>query len=454
MLPLSNYYQILQVDQAAEQEVVEAAYRRLARIYHPDINASYDATERMKRINGAYEILRDPGKRANYDFHLRIAEASKREAELNQWRATLEHERLQREQEAARAAQEVDKLQKALERERQQRKQEASLRTAAETKIREQEAQRTREADKQYHQEQEGEEEPATHVPPTPAPAQNMADQPASINDVTDVGRRAQRKQGSALQHTRVLSITFICSILVILWATSALLPRSGSIMADSSSTDRTDVAEVLLPASTSTQAPMNTPTGIIEKPLEDGRNNAVLQAVEEQSPTAYLPLSSDGSISQEIQTKEIAIAVMGPATHLGKVLDAPYRYEEAQGTYIMLPMRFRNTSQDWRTVTNILEDFTEENPSFEPWFCITDPSANACYISDWNAVDAYIQIEVEGYNEIPHLIPLSPDDEPSSWIDSWEIFDIPATFTEPRLVIHFEGKDSPIVAEIPITFD
>jgi DnaJ-class molecular chaperone len=39
-MPLKNkdYYKILQVDPSAEQEVIEAAYRRLARMYHPDIS--------------------------------------------------------------------------------------------------------------------------------------------------------------------------------------------------------------------------------------------------------------------------------------------------------------------------------------------------------------------------------------------------------------------------------
>lgn len=67
MARIANYYRILQVDPDADQEVIEAAYRRLAQKYHPDVNKSANATERMKKINIAYETLRDPAKRAVYD---------------------------------------------------------------------------------------------------------------------------------------------------------------------------------------------------------------------------------------------------------------------------------------------------------------------------------------------------------------------------------------------------
>ncbi|TEU11887.1 MAG: hypothetical protein E3J21_22510 [Anaerolineales bacterium] len=63
----SDYYKILQIDPKAEPEVIEAAYRRLARKYHPDVNKSPDAVQRMQQINVAYEVLRDPAKRAEYD---------------------------------------------------------------------------------------------------------------------------------------------------------------------------------------------------------------------------------------------------------------------------------------------------------------------------------------------------------------------------------------------------
>ena len=60
-------YKILQVDSEAEDEVIQAAYRRLARKYHPDLAASPDAANRMAAINAAWELIGEPAKRAAYD---------------------------------------------------------------------------------------------------------------------------------------------------------------------------------------------------------------------------------------------------------------------------------------------------------------------------------------------------------------------------------------------------
>ena len=60
-------YKTLQVDSEAEFEVIEAAYRRLARKYHPDVSPDPESQERMVRINQAWELLRDPVKRAAVD---------------------------------------------------------------------------------------------------------------------------------------------------------------------------------------------------------------------------------------------------------------------------------------------------------------------------------------------------------------------------------------------------
>jgi hypothetical protein len=62
-----NLYQVLQLDPEAEPDVIEVVYRRLARKYHPDVSAVQDAAQRMKDINAAYEVLRDPQRRARYD---------------------------------------------------------------------------------------------------------------------------------------------------------------------------------------------------------------------------------------------------------------------------------------------------------------------------------------------------------------------------------------------------
>jgi DnaJ domain len=60
-------YKVLQVDPEAEDEVIEAAYRRLAKKYHPDVSPGPDAQERMVRINQAWEMLKEPVRRAAVD---------------------------------------------------------------------------------------------------------------------------------------------------------------------------------------------------------------------------------------------------------------------------------------------------------------------------------------------------------------------------------------------------
>lgn len=64
---MKDYYDILQVSPNAEPEVIDAAYRRLVRRYHPDVYTGGDATERMRELNEAHEVLSDPAKRALYD---------------------------------------------------------------------------------------------------------------------------------------------------------------------------------------------------------------------------------------------------------------------------------------------------------------------------------------------------------------------------------------------------
>jgi len=62
-----DYYAILQVHPTATKEVIDAAYRKLASKYHPDINDSAKAVDKMKLLNEAYEVLSDPSKRSDYD---------------------------------------------------------------------------------------------------------------------------------------------------------------------------------------------------------------------------------------------------------------------------------------------------------------------------------------------------------------------------------------------------
>ena len=63
----ADYYEVLHVHPSAHPDVIQAAYRRLALLYHPDRNPSPEATDLMAQLNHAYEILSDPEKRAEYD---------------------------------------------------------------------------------------------------------------------------------------------------------------------------------------------------------------------------------------------------------------------------------------------------------------------------------------------------------------------------------------------------
>jgi molecular chaperone DnaJ len=62
-----DYYEVLGLNRGASADEIRAAYRRLAKEYHPDINKSEGAEERFKEINEAYAILSDDEKRASYD---------------------------------------------------------------------------------------------------------------------------------------------------------------------------------------------------------------------------------------------------------------------------------------------------------------------------------------------------------------------------------------------------
>ncbi|CAI9113964.1 OLC1v1037526C1 [Oldenlandia corymbosa var. corymbosa] len=63
----ADYYSTLGVPKSASNKEIKAAYRKLARQYHPDVNKEPGATEKFKEISAAYEVLSDDKKRALYD---------------------------------------------------------------------------------------------------------------------------------------------------------------------------------------------------------------------------------------------------------------------------------------------------------------------------------------------------------------------------------------------------
>ena len=63
-----DYYKILGVPRTASEKEIKAAYRKLARKHHPDVNpGNKEAEGRFKEINEANEVLSDPAKRQRYD---------------------------------------------------------------------------------------------------------------------------------------------------------------------------------------------------------------------------------------------------------------------------------------------------------------------------------------------------------------------------------------------------
>jgi curved DNA-binding protein len=67
---MSDYYKVLGVKKNSSDKDVKAAFRRLARKHHPDLNPSDETAEReFKKINEAYEVLSDAGNRKSYDRH-------------------------------------------------------------------------------------------------------------------------------------------------------------------------------------------------------------------------------------------------------------------------------------------------------------------------------------------------------------------------------------------------
>ena len=75
---MKNLYEILEVPNSANSAEIKFAYKKMVRLYHPDVNKSKDAEIKFKLLNNAYNILSDIEKRKNYDSLLNISKKEKR----------------------------------------------------------------------------------------------------------------------------------------------------------------------------------------------------------------------------------------------------------------------------------------------------------------------------------------------------------------------------------------
>lgn len=66
-MQFKDYYKIMGVSEDASADDIKKAYRTLARKHHPDLNKSADSAEKFKDLGEAYEVLKDPAKREEYD---------------------------------------------------------------------------------------------------------------------------------------------------------------------------------------------------------------------------------------------------------------------------------------------------------------------------------------------------------------------------------------------------
>ena len=72
MIGRKTYYQILMVDPTADADILAVVHRRLAQRYHPDLDPTDEAKQRMLEVNQAYDVLRNPERRARYDQELSV----------------------------------------------------------------------------------------------------------------------------------------------------------------------------------------------------------------------------------------------------------------------------------------------------------------------------------------------------------------------------------------------
>jgi curved DNA-binding protein CbpA len=114
---MKNYYQILEIELNASQDDIKTQYRFLVQAWHPDKFPNpaqkRKAEEKLKEINAAYEILRDPAKRAEYDSRVRYANSNYQQEYREQSSQRKSEDERRRKEEAARRAEEEQRQKEA-----------------------------------------------------------------------------------------------------------------------------------------------------------------------------------------------------------------------------------------------------------------------------------------------------------------------------------------------------
>ena len=129
---MKNLYDVLEVSKKASKEIIEKAYKTLAKKYHPDVQEAENkaiAEEKMKEINEAYSILIDEQKRKEYDeklFEEEQEELEKRAQDIanNQYNNTEIEENFKSDEELKRYYQNVERQ---IKQEEESRRKEAEI---------------------------------------------------------------------------------------------------------------------------------------------------------------------------------------------------------------------------------------------------------------------------------------------------------------------------------------
>ena len=78
---MKDYYRILEVEPISTHEVIKTNFRRLAKVYHPDISKSNLTADKFIEITEAYEVLSDATKRDKYNFYYNNAQNNQQDNE-------------------------------------------------------------------------------------------------------------------------------------------------------------------------------------------------------------------------------------------------------------------------------------------------------------------------------------------------------------------------------------